>query len=92
MLSRVTGARVILPASVAAGIAPVGLVVIVDIAVGPIADSFYGWSALLGPPLVALGFARLLGVRALWVVLGGFLVELLIVAAVAALLSTADWN
>lgn len=92
MLPRVTDTRLIVLASLAAGVVPVGVVVAVEIAIGPVADSSYFWSPVLGPPLVALAFAARLRLRALWIAVGGFLVELLILAAVVAALSTANWS
>jgi len=92
MLSRVALPRVLVPASLAAGVLPVGLLVIADVTLGPIGNSALGLLPLLGPPLVALAIAGRLGIRALWITAGGFLVELLILIAFLAALSGANWS
>ena len=79
-------------ACLVAGLLPVGIVVFADLSPGSVDDSAYGIAALIGPPLVGLAFVPRLRWRALWVPLGGFLTELLILVAIAVALSRANWS
>ncbi|HEV2058195.1 MAG TPA: hypothetical protein VGR11_02485 [Solirubrobacteraceae bacterium] len=88
---------VLLVGSFAAGVLPMLVVVVVDSAWDSTDDRLAEWLLLVfgpafGPVLVSLGFVARLRWRALWIAVGGYLVELVIVIAFLGLLSEANWS
>lgn len=97
MLSPVPYKWVLLVGSFAAGVLPMLVVVVVDSAWGSTDDRLAEWLLLVfgppfGPVLVSLAFVARLRWRALWIAVGGYLVELVIVIAFLGLLSEANWS
>jgi len=97
MLSRVPHKWELILGSLAAGILPMVVVVVVDGVWGStdaaVATALlYVFGPAFGPVVVSLAFVSRLRWRALWIAGGGYLVELLIVVAFLALLSRANWS
>ena len=95
MLSRVLAKWVLVLGSLAAGLLPIAFVVGLDLALGPRHAPDWLWVVCgppLGPLLVSLAFVARLRWRALWIGLGGVLVELVVVIAFLASLSGANWS
>lgn len=97
MLSLVPYKWVLLLGSFAAGALPMVVVVVVDSGWGSSNDGFADWLRVVfgpafGPVLVSLAFVGRLRWRALWIALGGYIVELVLVVAFLALLSQPNWS
>jgi hypothetical protein len=97
MLSCVPYKWVLILGSLAAGILPMGVVLVVDGVWGSTNSAvatalLYVFGPAFGPVVVSLAFVPRLRWRALWIAGGGYLVELVIVFAFLALLSQANWS
>lgn len=97
MLSCVPYKWVLVLGSLAAGVLPMVVVVGVDAVWGSTDAAaatalLYVFGPACGPVVVSLAFVPRLRWRALWIAVGGYLVELLIVVAFLALLSRANWS
>ena len=97
MLSRVIAKWVLVLGSLVAGVLPMMVVVVVDAVWGStdaaVATALlYVFGPACGPVVVSLAFVPHLRWRALWIAVGGYLVELVIVIAFLALLSRANWS
>jgi len=97
MLSRVPAKWVLILGSLAAGILPMAVVVVVDSVWGSTTPAvatalLYVFGPAFGPVVVSLLFVPRMRWRALWIAGGGYLVELVIVFAFLALLSRPNWS
>ena len=95
MLSRVLSKWLLVLGSIGAGLVPMVVVVVVDLTMphhGAARPLLTVFGPPLGPLVVSLAFVPHLRWRALWIALGGYLVELVIVIAFLAAMPGENWS